>query len=664
MNRAYSLLEIKSVDDDEYVIEGIASTPTPDRYGDVVEPMGAKFSIPMPLLWQHRSNQPVGEVEFAQPTKDGIPFRARIRKPSEFTSQTLQERALEAWESVKTKLVRAVSIGFSALDYSFMDGGGIHFREWEWLELSLVTIPANAEATITAIKSIDSELRAASGRKGLAARPVPPGASGAKPKAQPKPKGATMTIKEQIAALEARRAAHQGRMQEITDAVIGEGRTKDESEQQEFDELRDDIKAIDRELKDLRDMDEMNVAAAKPVSGAKSAEAGEARAPARVVVTEKKLGKGIRFARLARCTALSKLDVQPIRDVAAKLYPDDGVIQKAAVEGGTSASGSWAANLVGDESSIFADFVEYLRPMTIVGKFGQDSPGGVIPSLRSVPFRTPLISQTAGGSGYWVGEGLGKPLTALDFSRTTLDELKVANIAVVTEELLRKSSPSADAILRDSLAAALAERIDTDFINPGKAASAGVSPASITNGASAIESAATGGSGTADDVRTDIAALMAPFIAANNPPMQAVLIMSATTALQLSLMRNALGQSEFSDISMLGGRLEGIPVIVSEYVPTNYDFSFVSTNTGPVVVLANASDIYFADEGGVMVDMSREASLQMDDSPTQDAGTPTASTTVSLWQTNAVGFRAERILNWSLRRSSAVQVLGAANYAA
>src|SRR5690606_31982809 len=105
-----------------------------------------------------------------------------------------------------------------------------------------------------------------------------------------------------------------------------------------------------------------------------------------------------------------------------------------------------------------------------------------------VPFRTPLIGQTGGGQAYWVGEGKPKPLTAFDFSRQTLDELKVATITVVTEELLRKSSPAADAILRDALAAAVAERIDTDFIDPGKAASAGVSPASITNGVSAIAS--------------------------------------------------------------------------------------------------------------------------------------------------------------------------------
>jgi uncharacterized protein len=179
MHRAYSLLDIKAASDDAWTIEGTASTPTPDRMSDVVEPMGAVYKLPMSLLWQHRHDQPVGQVEFAKPNKSGIPFRATITKASEFTSTTLRERALEAWESVKTGLVRAVSIGFSPLEYEYMESGGVRFKSWEWVELSLVTVPANAEATLTVVKSIDRELLAALGPARL---PVPgstpPGASG------------------------------------------------------------------------------------------------------------------------------------------------------------------------------------------------------------------------------------------------------------------------------------------------------------------------------------------------------------------------------------------------------------------------------------------------------------------------------------------------------
>lgn len=165
MKRAYSVLEIKAISDDGLVIEGIASTPSADRMGDIVEPMGAKFALPMPLLWQHDSHQPIGQVEFAKPTAKGIPFKARLVDPAEVTSPTLKDRLLEAVDSIRTGLVRAVSIGFRDLAHEVMKDGGWRFTEWEWLELSAVTIPANADATITTIKSIDQAQLAASGRE-------------------------------------------------------------------------------------------------------------------------------------------------------------------------------------------------------------------------------------------------------------------------------------------------------------------------------------------------------------------------------------------------------------------------------------------------------------------------------------------------------------------
>lgn len=154
-NRAYSVLHVKALDEDgeARIIRGVATTPTPDRVGDVVEPQGVKFQNPMPLLWQHRADMPVGTVKFNKPTKDGITFEARFAKAEK--SQTLKDRIDEAWESVKLGLVSAVSIGFRSLEHAVMNDGGYRFIRSEVYELSLVTIPAQAEAVITAIKNFD-----------------------------------------------------------------------------------------------------------------------------------------------------------------------------------------------------------------------------------------------------------------------------------------------------------------------------------------------------------------------------------------------------------------------------------------------------------------------------------------------------------------------------
>lgn len=151
MNRAFSLLEVKSLDDDQRMISGMASTPEVDRVGDIVDPMGAKFAPEISLLWQHKHDSPVGIAEFGRPTKKGIPFKAVIARIEE--EGPLKQLVDMAWQAVKAKLVRGVSIGFRPIKYDIMSEGGLKFTETEIYELSLVTIPANASATISNIKA-------------------------------------------------------------------------------------------------------------------------------------------------------------------------------------------------------------------------------------------------------------------------------------------------------------------------------------------------------------------------------------------------------------------------------------------------------------------------------------------------------------------------------
>jgi HK97 family phage prohead protease len=164
--RAYTLLRVKRLSDGERIIEGVATTPTPDRMQDVVEPLGVTFKNPLPLLWAHNPEKPVGYVNFGKPTEDGIPFKAQIESIDE--PGVVKDRLDEAWQSVKLGLVRGVSIGFMGKEISYLPEGGIHFLSCEVFELSLVTIPANAEATIMVVKSLDRAAR----RKAVSRKPV------------------------------------------------------------------------------------------------------------------------------------------------------------------------------------------------------------------------------------------------------------------------------------------------------------------------------------------------------------------------------------------------------------------------------------------------------------------------------------------------------------
>lgn len=660
MNRAYSVLDVKAVNTETRTITGWATTPGVDRVGDVVEPLGVQYKNPLPLLWQHDHQQPVGLVEFGKPTAKGVPFTATFAEVTEPVG--LFNRIEEAWQSVKAGLVRAVSIGFRDMGSEPIKGSwGTRFLKTEVYELSLVTIPANAEATITSIKSFDVGLPAASGKKEFTVVRLekPAGASATVTKklsVKPKPEeGQDMNFAEQIKSFKDTMAQKSARQKELMEAA--EGRTLDEAESEEFDTITDELKAAEVHIKRLEVMEKANVATAAPVADVTKQ---THRAPLVAKNTEK-LEPGILFARYAMCKMASQGNPSMAAELAKSHYPQhEGIVKsleleargqkmqglmKATVEAGTTLDATWAAPLV-DYQNFAGDFVEYLRPRTILGQFGN----GGVPSLNRIPFNVRIAGQTSGGQAYWVGEGAPKPLTAFDFTATELRWNKIATIAVLTNELIRFSNPSAERLVRDGLAAAVIERADIDFIDPNKTAVANVSPASITNGATAIPSSGS----TADDVRADIQALWAPFIAARNAPRNAVYIMDSSTALALSLMQNPLGQSEFPGLTMNGGTFMGVPVVVSDYLPVS--------SAGGMVVLVNASDIWLADDGQVTIDSSREASLQMLNNPTNNSATGTATSMVSMFQTNSTAFLAERYINWARRRASGVAYLTGVNW--
>ena len=652
IDRAWSVLTVKSVNAERREIEGIASTPSVDRAGDIVEPLGATFSLPMPLLHHHDSRAPVGHVTHAKAGKDGITIKAKLAQIAE--PGPLKERIDTAWGEVRSGLVRGLSIGFRPIEYEALEKGGLRFLKWAWLETSMVTIPAQQDAQISIIKSLDADQLAASGTE-LAASSRP-GASGKTKHLTLKSKERTMsTYSEQIQNVEATRASKAARMAAIMKGAMDGGRATDDAEQQEFDELHVDVERLDKDLQRLRIVEKTMVQEAKPVSNGeiKTAEDASKARGGHISVKGPNLPPGIRFARVCKAIGIARGNLVGAVQVAESLYPDDVPIHnilKAAVAAGSTTNQPWAGALVSPEGAVFAEMLEYLRPMTILGKFGQ----GGIPSLRSIPFRVPIGSQTSGGAAQWVGEGMAKPLTYFEVARTSLEPLKVAAIVVVTEELLKYASIPAEQWLRDQLVAALRERLDLDFIDPAITAIPGTRPASITNGVTTVTSAGS----SADAVRTDIAAVTANFIAANNLATQSVWIMDANTALRLSMMTTELGQThDFArGLSMAGGSFAGIPVIVSEYVG-----EFAGSPGAANVWLVAADQIFLGDEGGFNVDLSREASLLMDTAPAMSSGgigspdAPVPAQMVSMYQTNSVALRAERTISWVKARATAVQ---------
>jgi phage head maturation protease len=159
VHKTYSKLSIKSIDEDQRVVTGIASTPTPDLVGDVVEPMGAVNidELPLPFMLDHDHGQNIGVVEWAKATPAGIEFRARIAKIAE--PGAARDLVDKGWSLIKAGLRRGVSIGFAPIEIESLPTGGYWFKTWRWLELSAVSVPAQPEARVTGVKAAQSKDR-------------------------------------------------------------------------------------------------------------------------------------------------------------------------------------------------------------------------------------------------------------------------------------------------------------------------------------------------------------------------------------------------------------------------------------------------------------------------------------------------------------------------
>lgn len=649
LKRAHSILNIRSVSEEgeERVIEGIATTAQVDSYGDIVEPMGAEFDLPMPLLWQHEHDKPVGHVEFAKPTRDGVPFRARIFSINE--PGKLKDRLDEAWQSVKLGLVKAVSIGFRPIEWTTLKEGGYRFEKWKWVELSLVTIPANTEATIDVVRSADQRaLGAASGIKTKRTPVVSLKSAGASATSKtPKTGNENMDIKKQLEAAEAKRAANAARMQAILKAASEDGeRTLNEPEGEEFDGLEAENEALDVQIKRLntamKAASETAARAGVPVNGATQEGAAAARAGV-VTSVRSNLPKGAGFTRMVQALAATKGNLGEARHFAETNFndsPEVATVLRAAVAAGTTSDPAWGGNLV-EYKTMAGEFIELIRAQTVVDK---------LTWVRRVPFRVKVPTQTAGSTAGWVGEAAPKPVSSLAFGSVQLDEHKVAGIIVISQELARSSSPAALDIIQRDLVAAVSQQIDLSFLNPANAGSLGVSPASVLNGVAGIPASGT----NAAAVRNDVQALFNSYLGVNQTVTGLTFVMSPSTALALSLMLNPLGQPEFPGLSAQGGTFFGLPVVLSNNVPTD--------SSGSIIALINQADILMADDGNVTVDVSTQASVQMNTTPDNPATASTVMT--SFFQNNMIGVRAERFITWKRGRDSAVAYLTGVNYQA
>lgn len=150
-----ALLDIKALSE-KGQFEGYASTfgGEPDSYGDIIAPGAfseslaeheAKGTMPK-MFWQHDPREPIGRWTNAAEDGKGLMVSGQLNMGV--------QRAREAYELLKSGDIDGLSIGYRIQGYEVDEDRGVWtLTKLDLREVSIVSIGANENATVAAVKS-------------------------------------------------------------------------------------------------------------------------------------------------------------------------------------------------------------------------------------------------------------------------------------------------------------------------------------------------------------------------------------------------------------------------------------------------------------------------------------------------------------------------------
>jgi HK97 family phage prohead protease len=156
MQRKELKLNVKSLDG-QGQFTGLASVyGNTDLGGDIVLPGAFTKTLAdrggeVPILFAHDMRQPIGLGKLRD-TVGGLEIQGQLVLNG-------VPKALEAYQLLKAKVLRGLSIGYDVVK-SDVQNGIRHLRELKLFEISLVTVPMNEMAVVSSIKASSPEAQA------------------------------------------------------------------------------------------------------------------------------------------------------------------------------------------------------------------------------------------------------------------------------------------------------------------------------------------------------------------------------------------------------------------------------------------------------------------------------------------------------------------------
>lgn len=294
-------------------------------------------------------------------------------------------------------------------------------------------------------------------------------------------------------------------------------------------------------------------------------------APAVHIKDERK--KGLQAARFIRLLAAGRGDPQRASDVA-KSWGDSAML-KSLNESVLEAGGALVPEDYMDE------VIELLRAKTVVRSSGAVS----IPMNRgsiTMPF------QSAAATAAYVGELQNIPSSQPSFGQLTLSAKKLVSLVPVSNDLMRDSSPSVDAVVRNDLIATMALREDIAFIRGNGASN---TPKGLRNWAipaNVFAQTSAGPVPTLDEITNDLFQAITNLEQLNIPLANAGWLFTPRTKSGLMRLRDGNGNFVYRD-EMLRGTLLGFPYQTTTQIPNNLGGG------------GDESEVYFADFSSVVI---------------------------------------------------------------
>lgn len=127
------------------VVDSYQEVVAPDAFAESLAELAAKDRR-VPVLWQHRSDQPIGVYSELKEDETGLFVKGRL-----LVDEVGQ--AKEAHALMKAGAVTGLSIGYWVRESSYDEKTGIRtLTKLDLVEVSLVTFPANDDARVEAVK--------------------------------------------------------------------------------------------------------------------------------------------------------------------------------------------------------------------------------------------------------------------------------------------------------------------------------------------------------------------------------------------------------------------------------------------------------------------------------------------------------------------------------